>query len=204
MIKDKLTPELKKKILEEIKLSGESGKERGFFLCLDQKRKLFASKTFEGIKGKLSEKEWKEHSTCPGKIQGNFHTHPGMKNFRKIGKRMGYDLSDQEIKIVAKETAREQMKDVGIKCLGTVHTPSYNDVLIGLMHKCVDVSEGTTCIGTDVDDSKIECWTPKLITAKNYSNICNKTLNKYKKLKDESDYEPWIVPLYDIETIRLK
>lgn len=204
MIKNKITPELKKKILEEIKLSGESGKERGFFLCFDKKGELFASKTFEGVKGKISEKEWKEHSTCTGNIQGNFHTHPGMKNIRNLGKRMGYDLSDREIKIVAKETARKEMEDVGIKGLGTVHTPSYNDTLIELMYKCVDESEGTTCIGTDVDDSKIECWTPKPFTAKNYSNICNKTLNKYKKLKSESDYEPWIIPLYNIETISLK
>ena len=80
MIKDKITPELKKRFLKEIKLSGESGKERGLFLCYDKKGELFPSKTFEGIKGKISEKEWKEHSICPGNIQGNFHTHRYEKN----------------------------------------------------------------------------------------------------------------------------
>lgn len=43
MIKDKITPELKKRFLDELRISKETGNERGFVICVDEKENLTAS-----------------------------------------------------------------------------------------------------------------------------------------------------------------
>ncbi len=48
MIKDKITPEIRERFKEEIKLTRERCKERGFLLCLDVKGGLYPSRSCEG------------------------------------------------------------------------------------------------------------------------------------------------------------
>ena len=47
-IKDKITPELKNRFLQEIRTTIENGKERGFLICKDEKDRLSATKSCEG------------------------------------------------------------------------------------------------------------------------------------------------------------
>ena len=48
LIRDKITPELKSRFLQEIRTTIEIGKERGFFICKDEKDSLSATKSCEG------------------------------------------------------------------------------------------------------------------------------------------------------------
>ena len=45
MLKDKVTPQLRKRFLQEIKKSKETGKERGFHMCIEDNGKLSAGNT---------------------------------------------------------------------------------------------------------------------------------------------------------------
>ena len=48
-IKDKTTPQSRKRFLEEIKHSKETGKERGFHICIEDNGKLSAGDTCIGV-----------------------------------------------------------------------------------------------------------------------------------------------------------
>lgn len=198
MIKDKITPELKKRFLDEIRLSGERNKERGFLLCLDRKGKLFPSEPCEGSKCTIPWSHLRVTNPCPEKEQGDFHTHPMKdvmskdvvgniyKNYENI---LPHEYIRRRLQSRAEKLIKIDCEKVGVKGIPfSVQTPSYSDVLEALMSKCARLSEGTVCIGTDLDENHLECWTPKEIKEKDYSKICGKVLKEYRhkeKVKKE-------------------
>lgn len=206
MIKDKITPDLKKRFLEEIKKSSESRKERGFFLCLDKKGDIYPTETCEGDECRIS-----LYSTmkgkCDWKIQGEFHTHPMKSMLRDVSKTLGRDVPDDTIKTVLGEVLKNRGKEEGIDI--TFQMPSYTDIIGAMLGKCSNATNGTTCTGTDIEDDKVECWTMKDISKENRMSICDKVMNEaieVKKLREEKfvPTRKWIKPLFDREVINIK
>lgn len=208
MIKDKITPELKRRFQEETKKSGESRKERGLLLCLDKKGELYPSKTCEGDEcGVYLLPVIRVEEGCPGEIQGTFHTHPVKARLRDDAKEvLGYIPSDEIIRTVIVNVIQEKEKNEGIDV--TLSMPSYTDILSALGAKCIGLTKGTTCIGTDIDEDKVECWTTKDIPKDNKKEICNKVINEYDKLEKEKrehfvPVKGWTRPLFDREIISI-
>lgn len=190
MIKDKITPILKERFKGEILKSRNDGKERGFFLCLN--KKLSASKTCIGNECNITLMRPKD--ACPGKVQGDFHTHPRLNYIKEELRKINAPLpSDSEII----DTQEKDIKEKG----WTSQTPSHKDLLSGLTMSFFRLSKGTTCIGIDYDDSKIECWTPKNIPHDAYIRAYDELI---KGGKDSGDVpKKWIRPLFEKEVIYL-
>lgn len=204
MIKDKITPEIRERFKEEIKLTRERGKERGFLLCLDVKRGLYPSISCEGTECsiRLSDIIPGTKGSCVGEIQGNFHTHPVLSG------RDARDLpSQEEIKKRTINVVKKMHEEEGIKGISSPQTPSYGDVLRKLFENCQKRSKGTVCIGTDADDTKVECWTPKKMPKKEFKKICDKTEDELTEYYITSPkrliLKSWIIPLFDREIINL-
>jgi hypothetical protein len=190
MIKDKITPDLKKILSETIKKTEYSGNEHGFFMCLNKDGKLSASKIkCEGDKCKIDMRLSKE--TCPDNNQGFFHVHPEKLNFEKI---LG-------IKITADNRKNIVITDGRGKII-TAHSPSHLDVLTMFITKCNKLSEGTICTAGDIIPDKVECWTPK-------KGAVNPITCYYAKkdisTKEKKDVVPktWIKYLFNKEIIDL-
>lgn len=207
MIKDKITPEIKERIKEEIRLSGERDKERGFLLCENATGKFFISESCEGTKCNIPlTKFMKDTKSCP-KIIGNFHTHPLLKTAKDIFRKShGYDTTDEELRLRAIRTVRMMHEAHGIKGITSIQTPSHTDLSTCLENRCIKDPKITTCIGTDIDNTKIECWTAKEIPTKDYSKICGNVLRdmKISKIKRPVVMRKWMIPLFDREVISLK
>ena len=160
MIADKITPELKQRFKEAILETRKDGIERGFNICLN--KKLFAGKTCEGSKCGITLP--KPKGECPDKVQGDFHTHPTLYFFKE-------ELRDVYLpdNVLPPDNILIRSLDGDIKEKGlTPQTPSHGDILFGLNMKFFGMSKGTTCIGADYDDTKVECWTPKKVSHDEY------------------------------------
>lgn len=192
MIKDKITPQLRKRFLQEIKESKETRKERGFHICIEDNGKLSAGDTCIGEE--CSMKFQKVDISCPGKkVQGDFHTHPYLAEVRKsFG--ITFKASDELIRSVT-ETFLE---DRGM----TATIPSHADARSAVLGKCSKRTEGTTCVGSDLDLYNVECWTIKQME----DNDCLRALMEHISPEEEGHKLPkdWIKPLFEIEMIRLK
>ncbi len=208
MIKDKITPEIRERFKEEIKLTRERGKERGFLLCLDVKGGLYPSRSCEGTECTfpLSEIIPGTKGSCIGEIQGNFHTHPGLP-IREYVEELGYISSEEEIKKRTIDMVKRMHEKEGIKEISSPQTPSYGDILKELFINCQTKSKGTVCTGTDIDDTKVECWTPKKMPKKEFKKICDKTEDELTEYYITSPkrliLKSWIIPLFDREIINL-
>lgn len=196
MIKNRITPEIKKAFLEEIKKTRDSGKEQGFIICLDENDnkngRLFVSKkrcTGEEC-GFVIENV---HEYCPDKVQGAFHTHPYLINVEHFyGRKPTEKETDRATKIYKKHFERE-----GI----TLTTPSHHDIVGTLLNQCIGESEGTVCTGTDLDLEKVECWTVKGEKVK--IRDCSRATEEHKeRIADQP--KKWVKPLFDREIISLK
>ena len=199
MIKDKITPQLRKRFLQEIKSSKDTRKERGFHICIEDNGKLSAGDTCIANNSNMLSEECSMKFqnigiSCPGKkVQGDFHTHPYLAEVRKsFG--ITFKASDELIRS-ATETFLE---DRGM----TPTIPSHADARSAVLGKCSRRTEGTTCVGSDLDMEKIECWTIKQME----DNDCLRALMEHISPEEEGHKLPkdWIKPLFEIEMIRLK
>lgn len=197
MIKDRITQELKFRMLQEIYKTRKDNKEHGFLICTDNKGNLSASKS---CKGRRCDIEFPEEliDKCPYKIQGNFHTHPLMKDAINRRKRWHFDQTPP------KETMKKIIIETERRKGHTLTDPSLGDKLTALLLKHNRLGEkgalGTVCIATDINE-KVECWTAK-------DNIKKEDVDKaYKEFYgDITRMSPnkWLKPLFDKEFISLK
>ncbi len=199
MIKDKITPQLRKRFLQEIKESKDTRKERGFHICIEDNGKLSARDTCIGEE--CSMKFQNVGISCPEKkVQGDFHTHPYLADVRKsFG--ITFKASDELIRS-ATETFLEER---GM----TPTIPSHADARSAVLGKCSKITEGTTCVAdnsnvlsSDLDLYNVECWTIKQME----DNDCLRALMEHISPEEEGHKLPkdWIRPLFEIEMIRLK
>lgn len=192
MIKNKITPELKKAFLEEIKKTKDTGREQGFPICISGKGELFSSiKKCEGEECGFIIKN--VHEYCPDRVQGVFHTHPYLINAERFH---GHKLSEKEIENTI-NIYRRHFERKGI----TVQSPTHHDLTDTLYNQCIGETEGTVCTGTDLDLDKVECWTIKGEKVK--VRDCSRAVEEYKERISEKPRE-WIKPLFDVEIINLK
>lgn len=195
MIKDKINPQLRKRFLQEIKETKSAGLERGFHICIEDDDKLSAGTTCIGKECGL--KFENVELTCPGKrVQGDFHTHPYKADIKKE-----FGITFKPSKELMKSATETFLEERGIEST----TPSQADVLSAILGKCSKRTKGTTCIGTDLEDKKIECWTIKedLLNKPDDQN-CVKAFVEH--FHDEIEVPPkeWTKPLFDVEKITLK
>lgn len=205
MIKNRITPEIKKAFLEEIKKTRDSGKEQGFIICLDENENKNGKNKNGRNKGKLhvSKKRCTGEECgfvieniseyCPDKVQGAFHTHPYFINIERFyGRKPTEKETERATKLYKKHFEKE-----GI----TLTTPSHHDIVSTLLNQCIGDIEGTACIGNDLDLEKVECWTVKSDKVK--IRDCSRAKEEHKEgITDQP--RKWVKPLFDREIISLK
>lgn len=200
MIKDKITPEIKSRFLAAIEKTKQTGKEHGFFLCLDNSGNISPSRTKSGEMHELD--LGSPIIGCPGKkMQGDFHTHSYFTTTKTMSKLVKPGTSDDDIRKLINNEFNKYKKDLGIKEL-SINSPSEKDLLKTILHNCAGISK-TTCVASDMGDDKVECWTAKKTTP----DICTMTYNML--FEDEKEritvmYDKRVIPLFDKETIHLK
>ena len=209
MIKDKITPEIKLRFLEAINRTKDTGIEEGFVICKDKYGKLSPGKTCHGTDCDINIPPFIKSCPRNNTVQGDFHTHPSMKFRDFLKEEFGRDPTVDEVKNIESRLMRIRHEEIGIKGITSITTPTYPDVLIALARKCANLTNGTTCIGHDLEDNKVECWTPKeIITPK----MCKKALKKVD-IMEKRRYlgkevgeaaEKWIMNLFDKELIDLR
>ena len=194
-IKDKITPKIRKKFLLALRNTRETGVEHGFHMCIEKDGKLSPGEMCIG--NECSIKLHEMHMPCAEKkVQGDFHTHPYLVDAKKYFN-ITFRASDELMKSAVKQFLEEK----GL----TTTMPSHADARNAILGKCAKKTEGTTCIGTDLDDSRVECWTPRDID----DGDCVRALADRLGLSAGEDKEStlpheWIRPLFKIETIDLK
>jgi hypothetical protein len=211
MIKDKITQELRSRFIEDIKISKESGKERGFFLCQNKEEKLIPSKSCQGTECSIHLGD--PRTDCPSETTayGNFHTHPYLYSVKQELRKDGKILPSEELKI-SDELKIRMMKGIGasheritgVKGI-TINSPSYTDVLKALLAKSIDMTKGTVCTSTDIDTNKVECWTIKDIGKDNLKRLAIKGMIELDKVKSEGSglIKKWLDDISDREIIEL-
>jgi hypothetical protein len=191
MIRDKLTPQLRERFLEEIKKSEETGEERGFHLCIEKDGKLSSGNTFTGDENSI--RFHLPRLSCSGrKTQGDFHTHTFLSDVRKKYNITISEVSDKRLKEIVMSSLRKGYNPT---------TPSHQDVLAALLDKCTKMTNGTTCIGSDLDMDKVECW-----TIKNFIkwNCIRAFKEKIFPIEKGDTPHKWVLPLFNVELIDLK
>lgn len=209
MIKDKISPELKERLKDAIKKTIDTGKEQGFYICKNKEGKLFADKGCEGEQCDLM--IGRPQDSCQGEInQGDFHTHPytSIDTFERMYfiKTYGYHRVKEDLKNVIKEEFNSLHEKEGLKNV-SINTPSYIDTLKALGFKCDGLTQGTVCIGTDIEKDKLECWTVRETYKDTMKRNCNKMEEEWKyaaRRRGGIPVKKWIVPLFDKEIIDLK
>lgn len=194
MIKDKTTPQLRKKFLQAIKSTKETGKEHGFHLCIEKDGKLSSGDTCIGDECSLRFQS--PELSCPGrKVQGDFHTHPYLAEVRKKYNITFKGVSDK----LLRASVESFLKEIG----HTSTMPSHSDIIDAILGKCAKKMEGTTCIGTDLDMSKVECWTIKNIDDGDCIRALTETISPREENYSTLPHE-WIKPIFNKEMIDLK
>lgn len=189
ILKDRITPDIKKRFLEEIKRSIATGKETGFPICLNDK--LYApTKRCTGKECEFIIKDLKRY--CPDKVQGAFHTHPYLPNIERF---YGRKPTEKEIKDGIKIYKRHFERE-GI----TLQIPSHHDIVDTLIEQCIGETEGTVCIGSDMDLTKVECWTVKDANVKIID--CSRATEEHKQRISDQPRE-WVKPLFNREIINI-
>ena len=211
MIKDKITPELRYRFIEDIKRSKESGKERGFFLCENKEEKLIPSKSCEGTECNIHLGD--PRTGCPNgtKTYGEFHTHPYLHSAKKELIKTGKISLDKELRIdeklrikMNKNISKSHERITKVKGI-TISTPSYTDVLRALLAKSINVTNGTVCTSTDVETDKIECWTIKDMPEDKLKKSAIMAMIELDKVKPDGSWlmKKWLDNISDRETIYL-
>ena len=140
-------------------------------------------------------------TVCPQKVQGDFHTHPYLasakRKYRELGKQIPIDdILKEEVKKALIDTHEEK----GIIGLSPT-IPSYKDSLNAVIHRCFMDTDATTCIGSDLADNTVECWTPKDPRHGQCIRAVFELRNEAKTKKSSSP--KWIVSLFDKEQITI-
>lgn len=201
MIKDKITPELKERFIQTIKKTIDIGKEQGFFICSGKQGELYPSKSCEGEECKIMLED--KTTICPQRIGGDFHTYPYLANAKKNYKESGKQIPiDDILKQDVIQSLTDAHKEKGVIGLSPI-VPSYKDVLNVVVHKCFTTTDTTTCIGSDLEDNKIECWTPKDEIRKGQCVRALFELRRSAGQKKGLFPKKWIVPLFEKEKIVL-
>ena len=193
MIKNKITPELKAKFLQEIQKTINDGNEHGFLICHDANGNLSPSKVAIGEKDNINFMDIS--SQCPFKIQGDFHTHASasdLKNFIK-------DNIPQE------RVPDNVLKDITIKLYKengiTTTTPSHGDLLGLLVLKGKNKIMGTVCMSSDAEPNYVECWTTKENINSTHYKRAGQEIQDRKLVRNPP--RDWIKPLFNKEFINL-
>lgn len=194
MIKDKITPQLRNRFLQEIEKTIETGKEHGFLLCKDDKNTLSPSKSSVGGNGNIDFSDIK--SQCPFKIQGDFHTHSPVS-----------DMKDFIKKELPMEKVTDSLtRDITIKLFQehdvSITGPSHGDLLGALVLKGKNKIDGTVCTSSDAEPNKMECWTVRHNIGRNYYRRAGVEMQDPKLVRNPP--HQWIKPLFDREIINLK
>jgi hypothetical protein len=182
MIKDKITPELKQKFKEAIEMTYKDRSEYGFVICKDENENLQPGPLCKGDKCSVIPIE-----KCSYKKQGMFHTHP----FSSLMKPIPREVASLCVKGITR-----------LFCISAT-TPSHQDLALALTDKCSRHSEGTICIGSDVQMNKISCWTPNITVpikgAYEKGSPCFRALGDIAEVMGPP--RSWIEPLFDVENI---
>ena len=193
MIKEKLTPELKKLFRDTIKKTMNTGLEHGFLLCLDDKDNLIPSRVCKGEECKVELPQ-----RCSIKTQGNFHTHPLLAYYNKELEKMGSK------KLFSRKDLLKTIND--LNKIGTIkfdpQSPSKGDALTSLIDKCQNTTNGTVCIGNDLIE-KIECWTAKQIPREDCATV-NKEFSRLSQEEKTGQPEQRIKDLFYTESIDVR
>lgn len=192
MIKEKITPELKKLFRDTIKNTMDTGLEHGFLLCSDNKGNITPTKVCKGEECKVELPR-----RCPIETQGNFHTHPILAYYNRETVKYGLSkLSKKGMLHVIKELNKTR------KDKYNPQSPSRSDALSSLVDKCRNSSNGTVCIGNDLGE-KVECWTAKEIS-RQYCDIAFDELAGLSPEEKTEQPEQWTKDLFDIDAIDVK
>lgn len=191
MIKDKITSELKNRLKQEIDNTIEDGKEHGFLLCSGKKEKLSATRSVVGDNN-LFLKPLKDQ--CDFKIQGDFHTHPHANYAKKFfDKQLRREIPIEDVKNGLTDAAKK--KNISLT------EPSYGDILGTMVLNYKKEILGTTCVGTDIEPEKVECWSIK-------GNVKKEDFDKVVEELDSpavnSNPLKWVRPLFEKEIIDLR
>lgn len=205
MIKDKITPELKKRFLDDLKISKETGNERGFIMCINEKGNLAASESCTGDQCTISFEDPKK--VCPtGTAQGDFHAHPYLTNAKVYLKTEKQEIpSDEKIVSYMQRNIAKLHEDKGVKGV-TINSPSGDDLAHALLSKYTNRSKGTTCTISDIGDNKLECWTVQEMREDKMKIYCAKAYSEISKRSREEDAVPiekWLDSVFDREIIDL-
>lgn len=201
MIKDKITPSLREKFRQTIKRTIDTGRGQGFFICSDKQGELYPSKPCEGDEYKIILEG--KSTICSHKIGGDFHTHPYLANTKRKYKDSGKQIPIDNILIQdITQSLTDKYKEKGITELSPI-IPSHKDALNALLHKCLTTTETTTCVGSDLEKDKIECWTPKETINKGQCVRAIFELRGSAGQKKGFFPKKWIIPLFDKEQITL-
>lgn len=201
MIKDKITEALKERFRDAIKKTIDTGNEQGFFICANKEGKLYASKSCEGDECEVILGD--HFGVCPQRVQGDFHAYPYVANARKEYKKKGINPPPDDIlKEEVRSTLIDKHEEKGLNGLSPV-IPSYNDILSIIIDKCFKETDAATCVGSDLDDSAVECWTskdPRRGQCVRAVFELRRSVQEKKKLSPKK----WVVPIFDIENINLR
>ena len=212
MIKNKITPELRSRFIEDIKRSKESGKERGFFLCENKERKLIPSESCEGTECDIHLGDPRKGCPPETKTYGEFHTHPYLYSVKQELKDRGEKILpgeelkvEEELRMAMNKNVRYAHEKITKVKRITINTPSYTDVLRALLAKSINVTNGTVCTSTDVETDKVECWTIKDMPKDKLKNSVAMALIDLAKVKPEGSelIKKWVDNISDRETIYL-
>lgn len=207
MIKDKITPELKNRFLEDIRKSRDSGKERGFFLCENKEGKLSAAQSCEGTECDIHLGDPRKGCPPESKNQGEFHTHPYTFGIKKeLKKRKEKIPSDEKLREMMNKNIREAHEKITKVERITIDTPSYTDVVRALLSKYIGVTGGTVCTASDAGDHKVECWTIRDLPKDKMRQLAIIGMTELDKAKPEGSQlmRKWIENISDKETIYLE
>lgn len=202
LIKDKITPQIKNRFLEEIRIAKANGRERGFFLCKDEKGEIIPSRSCEGEQCTIIIED--PFVICPKGFKGDIRIEPYVSAIKREYQKKGIIVPSEKIlKEMITQRLEHRHEEKGLRELPAV-VPSYIDTLNSLLLKCYRNTDATTCVGSDLEEDKIECWTPKKEIKKGQ---CIRALYDQRRMMKEKEKlfpKKWIVPLFDKEIINLK
>jgi hypothetical protein len=204
MIKDKITQELKRRFLDELRISKETGDERGFIMCLGKKGDITASKPCIGDVCTIKFEDIRK-ACKSGKAQGDFHTHPYLKQAKEQLAEKNRHIPDEKIINHMKNNIRKFYENTGVEDI-TINSPSGNDLMRAVLSKYSEESSGTVCTLSDIGDNKLECWTVQDMRKDKlsiYSAKAHSDLLKTSKEDEAFFIEKWVDSIFDREIIDL-
>lgn len=187
MIKDKISCELKYRILVANLASRDDGLERSFPICIEKDGKLHPTVT-TGV-GELGRAA--VIGKCSGKRQGTYHNHP-------FAKQSITDTRNVEGWTPSKEEALEYLSRTRSKKILDYFLPTNNDLATEIVNKFENKSNGTTCIGNDAKLNIVDCWTiNKKIDSETYDRAIESRLHR-------EDVGDWAKAPFEREIIDLR